>query len=189
MPSSSKKYLCRVPSFWRIEKRIEQISLDISRIIYYENVELQNFGTYPTDLNATTWKRQYDIIDFASFSTLLKNDSNKYLIFTHPVSGLEDFPVLQCIDSSSKLTMSCFYSYTVIPWILTEFSNRIVLIRGKIYRLLKDFLNNRKQRNYLLMDSAMTDNIKFIHEEFRNGKYTYFYQSKRCGFSEKEFLV
>ena len=160
----------------RIEKRIEQISMDKSRIIYYENVELQNFGTYPTDLNATVWKREYDILDFAPFCTLLKNDSDKYLVFTHPVSGLEDLPILQCIDSSSKLTLCCFYSYFSIPWLLSEFSNRIVLIKRKIYKLLKDFLIDRRQRSYLLMDSAMVDNIRFIHEEFKNGRYTYFYK-------------
>ncbi len=159
----------------RIETRIEQISLEPGKIIYYENVDLKNLAVYPIDLNSTTWKREHDIVDLDTMIGQLQGAPDKYLVFAHPVSGLEDVPMLQCIDSS-KLSLSCIYSYGVIPWLLDHLSNRIVFVRTKLYRHWKDALLERKKRHYILMDSSMAGNLGYIQEEFQNGKYTYFYQ-------------
>lgn len=158
-----------------IQTRIEQISLDPGKIIFYENADLKKLAVYPIDLNSTTWNRAYDTTDLETVVGQLQSGPDKYLIFTHPYSGLENAPMLQCADSS-KLSLSCFYSYDVIPWLLDHTANRIVFIRTKLYRHWKDALLERKRRHYILMDSSMAGNLGYIQEEFQNGKYTYFYQ-------------
>lgn len=158
----------------RIIERVSTISISPEKVkIFDEGVNVAALQAYPADLNDSELRRDYAFGSLEYGMSILLNDPNTDLIFCHPLSGYENQKMLLCAGTLREITM-CPYDDSDIPMLLERVPNQIAFTRWKLYSRVKELLQQRKRKVYILVDTAIAGSLDFVYKEFSGCRYTYF---------------
>lgn len=154
-----------------IRRRIRTISLDLANVEIAEGVESTRLSAYPMNLNDSRYRRRYVLSNVAACRRKLLGDPDLLLIFQHVMGGLEKHTMLACAGGGPEISL-CHYTEADLPELLS-LPNQIVFTRGKLIQKLRPMLRQCRRKPYILMDSGMAGNLRFIYQEFAEGACTF----------------